>query len=135
MNEIMKAPVETVTSAASAEQAWEKMKRGRFHHLVVVEGKNIVGILSAHDLGGSDAGTSVRKSKSVSELMTANPVVVDERITLRQAANRMRGRAIGCLPVTSSNRLVGIVTTSDLLEAFGRGVQRPVEQGKRWTPP
>jgi acetoin utilization protein AcuB len=43
----------------------------------------------------------------------------------------LRGRTIGCLPVTEDGKLVGIVTTTDLLEAVGRGAERPVSKGKR----
>jgi CBS domain-containing protein len=37
----------------------------------------------------------------------------------------MRGRSIGCVPVVDRDRLVGIVTVSDLLEVLGRGIERP----------
>ena len=133
MNEIMTSPVETVSPSESAELAWGRLKRGRFHHLVVVDGKRVVGVISAHDLGGSDVGSAVRKERSVGELMTPAPVCVDETLTVRQAANRLRGRAIGCLPILRDGRLVGIVTTTDLLDALGSGTQRPVERGERWT--
>jgi CBS domain-containing protein len=45
----------------------------------------------------------------------------------------MRGRTIGSLPVVEKGRLAGIVTVTDLLDLIGRGVERPVEKGKRWT--
>jgi acetoin utilization protein AcuB len=65
--------------------------------------------------------------------MTATVVVARPRTTVRQAANLMQGRSIGCLPVLEGSRVVGIVTVTDLLEAVGRGVERPVERGRRWT--
>jgi CBS domain-containing protein len=45
--------------------------------------------------------------------------------TLRAVANLMRGRTIGGAPVVEGHRLVGIVTITDLLEALGRGIDRP----------
>ena len=53
--------------------------------------------------------------------------------TVREAANLLRGRSIGCLPVFDGDQLAGIVTTSDLLELIGRGVERPVAESTRWT--
>ncbi len=64
----------------------------------------------------------------VSPAITAAP-----GMTLRKAANLLRGRTIGCLPVMQDHELVGIVTTTDLLELVGRGVERPTTKGKRWV--
>jgi CBS domain-containing protein len=51
--------------------------------------------------------------------------------TLRQAANLMRGRLIGSLPVVSDGRVVGIVTATDVLEELGRGSTRPAAAAQR----
>lgn len=45
----------------------------------------------------------------------------------------VRGRTIGCIPVTDGKRLVGIVTVSDLLELLGRGIDRPAKARHRRT--
>lgn len=70
---------------------------------------------------------------TVADLMTAPAVTVEPTATVRQAANLMRGRSIGCLVVIESARDVGIVTVSDLLELVGRGLDRGVVTTKRWT--
>jgi acetoin utilization protein AcuB len=64
--------------------------------------------------------------------MSAPAVSATSDMTVRKAANLLRGRSIGCLPVMEDGDLVGIVTTTDLLERIGRGVERPVSKGKRW---
>ena len=51
--------------------------------------------------------------------------------TIRFIANLMRGRTIGSVPVVDGRRLVGIVTVSDLLEARGRGIERPAKPARR----
>ena len=53
--------------------------------------------------------------------MTRDAVTIEPQATLRRAAGTMRGRAVGCLPVVDHGKLVGIVTTSDLLDALARG--------------
>jgi hypothetical protein len=45
----------------------------------------------------------------------------------------MRGHIIGCLPVIERGKVAGIGTLTDLLDLLGRGVQKPVAMGKRWT--
>jgi CBS-domain-containing membrane protein len=60
--------------------------------------------------------------------MTSRVVTVGRHETIRVVANMMRGRTIGCMPVVDKDRLVGIVTVSDLLQLLGRGIERPAKQ-------
>ena len=132
LKDIMESPVSTVGANEPAQQAWERMHLHRIHHLIVTEGAQIVGVISARDLGGR-AGHRARIGRSVADLMTRTGVVVaTPNTTVRQAANLMRGRSIGCLPVVEAGHLSGIVTVTDLLELIGRGAERPVAKAQRW---
>lgn len=124
LEEVMSTDVETVKPDESAEVAWNRMRVRRVHHLVVLDRKRVVGIISDRDLGGSK-GAQLRKGHTVEELMTPNAAIAKPTTTLRQAANLMRGRSIGCLPVLKGDKLVGMVTVTDLLETMGRGRLRP----------
>jgi CBS domain-containing protein len=106
------------------------MEREGIRHLVVTEGKRLVGVLSERDLGGRHGG-AVRRGRLVRDLMTAQVAVVTPATTLRQAANLMRGRLIGCLPVVENGRVVGIATATDVLDELGRGSSRPSVRAKR----
>ena len=130
--EVMTEDVQTVTAGTAAEDAWNLMRTRRIHHLVVTEGRRIAGVISDRDVGGT-AGSSVRRDRTVGDLMTRQVVTVPATTTVRAAANLMRGRSIGCLVVGSARRVEGIVTTADLLELIGRGVERPVASTTRWT--
>jgi acetoin utilization protein AcuB len=132
VQDVMTPKVETIPAAASAEVAWQKMVRKRIHHLVVTEDSRIVGILSDRDLGGARQERQ-RRGRSVAELMSANAVTASADMTLRKAANLMRGRSLGCLPVVDDGHLKGIITVTDLLEMLGRGAMRPIERSERWT--
>ena len=72
-----------------------------------------------------------RVGHRVAELMTRPVVTAGRTDTVRVLANLMRGRTIGCVPVVEDERLVGIVTVSDLLEALGRGLDRPAKEMRR----
>lgn len=122
--EIMTKDVKTVAPAVPADDAWDLMRRERIRHLVVVAGGRVVGVLSDRDVGGR-RGVAVRSRATVAELMTDVVVTTTPDDTVRKIANLMRGRSIGCLPVLSGKRLVGIVTIYDLLNLLGRGVDRP----------
>jgi acetoin utilization protein AcuB len=128
----MSEAVQTISPAAEAEDAWNLMRTRRIRHLVVTEGRRIIGVVSDRDLGGR-RGTSVRKNQTVRDLMTEAVVSVPPTTTVRKAANLMRGRSIGCLVVSVAGRVVGIITVADLLELIGRGTERPVAATTRWT--
>jgi hypothetical protein len=83
-----------------------------------MEARRLVGVLSERDLGGR-AGAAVRKRRRVQDLMTPQVVSVAPETTLGHAADLMRERLIGCLPVLDGDRLVGIVTATDVFDALG----------------
>jgi CBS domain-containing protein len=132
VQDVMTEDVQTIAPTSAAEDAWELMRRGGFHHVVVTRGSQVAGIVSDRD-GGGRLGPSVRRGHTVGELMTRAVVTVAPTATVRRAANLMRGRSIGCLVVTDRGRVVGIVTVADLLELLGRGADRSVTATKRWT--
>jgi len=125
VHEFMTRGVETVEERVPAADALERMRRERIHHLVVVRGREVRGVLSDRDLLGAGV-------RPVGELMTEDPVTATPDDTVRQVANVLRGRRINCLPVVDAQgRVVGMVTTTDLLELIGRGAEKPVAESKR----
>src|SRR5688572_27282281 len=132
VQDMMTEGVKTIAPTAAAEDAWNVMRLNRIHHLVVTKGQRVVGVLSDRDAGGH-RGASLRTHSTVATLMTAPAVTVEPTTTVRQAANVMRGRSIGCLVVVESGRAIGIVTVSDLLELVGRGLDRGAVTATRRT--
>ena len=126
MNEIMSSPVAAIEASASGETALSEMRLHNTHHLVVLRGREIIGVLSSRDVAD-------KRDRFVAELMSRDVLTVEPRTTVRQAANLLRGRYIGCLPVVEGGKLVGMVTTSDLLELLGRGAIAPSPRAQRWT--
>ncbi len=122
--EVMSTDVKTVQPTTPAGDAWELMKRHGIHHLVVMDGSTLVGVVSDRDAGGK-RGVAVRAQSRVADLMTTTTVTVDPQTPVRRVANLMRGRTIGCVPVLEHGHLKGIVTVSDLLALLGYGIDRP----------
>ncbi len=130
--DIMSSPVETVEAGVPVETAWNRMQERGIHHLIVTQEGKAVGILSARDLSGP-RGVALRWAGTAGELMATHIVTAAPTTTVREAANLLRGRAIGCLPVVSGERIVGIVTITDLLELIGRGQEKAVAKKDRRT--
>ena len=137
LKDIMTDRVITIGPDVPADAAWSRMQRDRIRHLVVVEGRRLVGVVSERDLGGP-RGDDVRRGRHVRDLMARKIASARPDTTLREAANLMRGRMIGSLPVLRSGRIVGIVTATDVLDTLGRGFTRPTTAATRRpvrTPP
>ena len=125
VSEFMSRDVEMVEERVPAPDAAERMRATRIRHLVVVRGREVRGVLSDRDLVGAG-------ERPVGQLMTEDPVLASPEDTVRQVANRLRGRRIGCLPVVDAGgRVVGIVTTTDILDLVGRGAERTVAESTR----
>jgi CBS domain-containing protein len=112
-------PEESVASAR------ETMRLGRMRHLLVTRGDALLGILSYRDLlerlQREGAENESAEPLRVSELMRKTPVCIAPEASLAEAADRLCRYHIGCVPVVNAqDKLVGLVTETDLLRAaFG----------------
>ncbi len=91
------------------------MDEGRFRRLPVMEEGRLVGILTERDLREY---TGYLGSTRVNAAMRTALITVTPYNTEEDAARLMLKHKIGGLPIVADGKLVGIVTTSDLLKAF-----------------
>lgn len=112
---IMSREVRVVSPDASAERAWQFMQEEHIRHLVVVDVENVVGVLSDRDLGGAH-GALARAGKTARDLMTPHAIVIGADTDVREVAKILRDLTIDCFPVVDGRQLVGIITTTDLLD-------------------
>jgi CBS domain-containing protein len=93
----------------------------------VMDGAGIAGVVTRRDL----LGGPVRAETTVRDLVKRGPVVISDRSSLREAADRMASADIGRLPVVSEDepgKLVGILTRSDILGAHRERLAADVPQ-------
>lgn len=132
VSEIMSVGVQTLRPGTPAANARERMRTKKIHHLLVKEGAEMVGVLSARDLARGAYRGSAAKRLLVADFMTPHVVTVQPNTSVHRAANMMRGQSIGCLIVMEEGRAVGIVTMADLLDQI-HGARR--HRLDRQTPP
>ncbi len=96
-------------------QARLKMEKGGFRRLPVVSDGQLVGIISDRDVR-EYLGLLDRTEVKVA--MSKKPITVRPATTVEAAAQILLKQRIGGLPVVEMNRLVGMITTSDILQAF-----------------
>lgn len=110
----------TVRDDAPLAQAHALLDKHRFHHLPVLdESGRLVGIVTDRDVRSAVGFEKVLSEKlSVSEVMTADPVTVAPKMTLDEALAIFCSNRFGALPVCDDGKLVGIISTHDVLRAF-----------------
>ncbi len=128
----------TVKMDDTLETVRELFHAHSFHHLLVVEGHKLVGVISDRDLLkhlspfvgkplGERSQDVATLHKRAHQVMTRRPITAVEKTSLNEAANLMIEQRISCLPVEDeAGRPVGIVTWRDLLKALVVGEQAVV---------
>jgi len=112
------APDETVGTALAL------CRERRIRHLPVLSEGRLLGIVSDRDLrsatpafGEPERAAALQKIL-VEDVMATDVIVALPDDPIEQAANTMRERKIGCLPVVENEDIVGILTVSDVMTAL-----------------
>lgn len=124
VRQIMTRDPLTVAADDSLDTAMAMIDENGFRHVPVVDGAQLVGVLSDRDLleatGWLPAAERAEDApRTVRELLAGEPVVVSPDDSVVMAAVDLTSRSIGSLPVVEGGALVGILTELDLLRAFG----------------
>ncbi|HEY8182463.1 MAG TPA: CBS domain-containing protein [Thermoanaerobaculia bacterium] len=125
VRDVMHKEVRTIKPTEPASTAKELFRRYDINHLVVVDRKNVIGIVGDRDLIDIGADTPIQRA------MAHPPVTISPDETVRKAAAIMTGHVIGSLPVVDDGKLVGIVTTFDLVALLAKGATHPAPAGER----
>ncbi|MEZ6123168.1 MAG: CBS domain-containing protein [Planctomycetaceae bacterium] len=124
---VMTANPISVGQHESVSVARHLMQEKNIHHLPVTDGDKLVGILTANDFlrvsfgeFGNQDGRSLDAvldhTYKISDLMVSQPVSINQSETVREAARILAASEFHSLPVVDGSRLVGIVTSSDLIQ-------------------
>jgi acetoin utilization protein AcuB len=121
----MSEGVLAVESFDSINIARQLMAKHRINQLPVVEGENVVGIVTDRDvrdayptsmmINRGEAIDHFADTITVEEVMTHNVFTVHPETSLIAAVALLKKQRIGSLPVVKKQKLVGIITRSDVL--------------------
>ena len=124
----MNREVVTIAPGDSFRAAMRLIRQQGIRHLPVVEGKRVVGILTDRDIRqvapSEAASLSIHEvhylleKLTVRDIMTTPVVTVRPQQTVEEATLLLLGHRIGGLPVVRDGELCGIITETDILQAF-----------------
>jgi acetoin utilization protein AcuB len=134
VKDLMQTEVFTVRPDDMIDRVFFLLSYEKIRHLPVLDGRNVVGIVSDRDLYKALGPKSRRRSvaakagetalhvipRKVRHIMRRGVITIDPGADISRAATMMARKKIGALPVVRSGRLVGIITSTDLLLEFAR---------------
>ena len=130
IQQIMTKNIRTITLKTKLSETRSLFAELGVHHLPVTEGDTLIGLFSFSDFLRIDAGELYNQNdkqadvildslSSVKEVMTKNLITILTNTTIREANEKLAEGRFHSLPVVDNNqKLVGIVTTTDLLRYF-----------------
>lgn len=119
----------TISPDTPIIKARELMNEHRISHLPVTDKEgHLVGLVTDRDLREAWASpattlsvyelTYILQKITVESIMKKKIITVTEDTTIERAAFIMHQEKIGCLPVVSAGKLVGMLTTADLMSVL-----------------
>ncbi len=115
----------SIDRKASLQEAHQLMRKHRIRHLPVLEGGNLVGIVTLRDLHLLETiGDVDLETVLVEEAMTQHPFVVTDDMPLDEALDIMTEHKYGSVIVMDRNGVEGIFTATDACRVLAEVLRR-----------
>lgn len=121
VNEVMKHSVISIDSSMTVQDAAKMMDDASIGAIVVLENGIAVGIITERDIVRRIVSKEKPLSTSVKDVMSSPLIVINPDDSVWELAQLMKMRKIHRVPAVKENKLVGIVTTSDIVKLVGIG--------------
>jgi CBS domain-containing protein len=116
VSSIMTTQVITVNINDKLSKVKEIVTQKRIHHVPVVDGKKLVGIITTGDLLWLDKRFEDYDNISVSDVMTRKIATLEPDDKIGSAAEVLLEHLFHCVPITKDGELLGIITSHDIMK-------------------
>ncbi|MEM5797843.1 MAG: CBS domain-containing protein [Candidatus Aenigmatarchaeota archaeon] len=117
VKDVMNRDVKTIKKGQTIKDAAELMSRFRIGSLIVVDDSRVIGIITERDILNAISQRRDIYETHVEDIMTKKVIMVDPELDINEAVDIMLEKKIKKLPVLKGNRLVGIITATDICAA------------------
>ncbi len=123
VKEIMTTDVITISSNVDVIYAFEELMEYKISAMPVVDDEELVGIITATDLGHNLILDKYELGTDVKSIMIKNVVTISPENTIGEAIETMKSKAPGSnilnqLPIVEDGKLVGIVSDGDIIKSI-----------------
>lgn len=124
VSSIMSTDLVSVNTTQSLTEVNDLLESNGIHHMPVVSGEEVIGMISKTDLqkisfvssyGEEHVGTSMYNILSIEQVMTKDVETVESKDTIHDVAEILAKNEFHALPVVDDGKLTGMVTTTDLI--------------------
>jgi acetoin utilization protein AcuB len=130
VRDFMTSPAASIEADSRLLDAALAMRRCGFRHLPIVRGEKLVGIITDRDINryapsllgniSQEEYNAIFENTPLERVMTRDPLFTTPETPIGKVVAELHNRKLGCMPVVEGERLVGIVTTTDLLRLLHR---------------
>ncbi len=126
VQELMTEDPLTLDRNQSLELAQDLLRFAHIRHLPVIENGKVVGLVTHRDLLRAvvERSSEALPAIPIERVMRTDIRTIDATVDVREAVEIMIDHKYGCLPVTSGEQLVGILTEADFLKYVKRALQQ-----------
>ncbi|MBI5698652.1 MAG: CBS domain-containing protein [Thaumarchaeota archaeon] len=128
VRDVMKKNVVAIDSSMTVQDAAKMMDDASIGAIIVLENGIATGIITERDLTRRIVAKGKSYTSSVKEAMSTPVVVVNPDDSVWEAAQLMKLRKIHRLPAVKDSRLVGMITTSDIVRLCSIGSDSEMRQ-------
>ena len=121
VNHIMSKNVLTVDKSTSLQEAALNMKKSKIGCVIVTEGTKPIGIVTERDFVIKVAAEGRPLFTDIYEVMSSPLITIDPEETIWEAAEMMKEKGIHKLVVKKNEKIIGIVTTTDIVRISSLG--------------
>jgi len=139
VSEIMTTKLVTISPESTLKDVQNLLEHHRLHHIPVVDGNKLVGIVSMTDFMRLSMGATLYEageafdneginniiydSLKVAEVMTKNPATVKPNTSIKDAADLFELNMFHAIPVVENGELKGMVSTYDMIRSLLKALE------------
>ena len=120
VQDIMTKAMITVNSATTVQQIAKMMEQGGIGAIFVKENGNPIGIVTDRDFATKIAANGLSFDTPAEKIMSSPLITINHNELISAAAQRMTSKKIRKLAVTENGKIVGIITSTDLVTQMAK---------------
>jgi signal-transduction protein with cAMP-binding, CBS, and nucleotidyltransferase domain len=120
IQDIMTKALIAVNRATTALQVAKMMEQGGIGAILVKDNDNPVGIVTDRDFATRIAANDLPLNTAVENIMSTPLITINHNEPISAAAERMTSKKIRKLAVTENGKIVGIITSTDLVTQLAK---------------
>ena len=120
IQDIMSKSLISVSLTTTVSQIAKMMEQGGIGAILVKENENLVGIVTDRDFATKIAANNLPFDTQVEKIMSSPLVTINYDESISAAAERMVSKKIRKLAVTNNGKIVGLITSTDLVDQLAK---------------